>query len=120
MSDEETLVGEMAAQEAAALDYQPELKVSSGGEVARVGNDDLTGAQGPLVGCKKSSMHITAEYANADPTFVEKTKVCLFLECQAVMSCVHAMEANANYSDYRKRTATTVRYWEMVTVDGEV
>ncbi|CAJ2504417.1 Uu.00g118110.m01.CDS01 [Anthostomella pinea] len=45
---------EMAQQEAAAWDYQPQL-------------------QGPLVGDKTSSQAITEEYAKADPTYVAKT-----------------------------------------------
>lgn len=45
---------DLAAQEAAARDYQPELK-------------------GPLVGEKTPSTAITEEYAKADPVYVQKT-----------------------------------------------
>ncbi|KAI1129989.1 peptidase C65 Otubain-domain-containing protein [Nemania abortiva] len=47
---------EIAQQEAAARDFEPQL-------------------EGPLVGEKVSSQAITAEYARADPTYVAKTMV---------------------------------------------
>lgn len=33
-------------------------------------------SQGPLVSTKQSSQAISAEYANADPTYAAKTAVC--------------------------------------------
>ncbi|KAI1272179.1 peptidase C65 Otubain-domain-containing protein [Xylaria sp. FL0933] len=52
--DQPPELDEIAQQEAAARDYEPQLK-------------------GPLVGEKTSSQAITEEYARADPTFVAKT-----------------------------------------------
>ncbi|KAI0425398.1 peptidase C65 Otubain-domain-containing protein [Xylaria sp. FL1042] len=52
--DQPPELDEIAQQEAAARDYDPQLK-------------------GPLVGEKASSQAITEEYARADPTFVAKT-----------------------------------------------
>lgn len=64
---------DMAAQEALARQYQPDLKV--GGSIALWEKARLTGRQGPLVGIKKSSQAITEEYAKADPVYVAKTEV---------------------------------------------
>ncbi|KAI0968906.1 peptidase C65 Otubain-domain-containing protein [Xylaria arbuscula] len=52
--DQPPELDEMAQQEAAARDYEPEYK-------------------GPLVGEKATSQAITEEYARADPTYVAKT-----------------------------------------------
>ncbi|KAL1849893.1 hypothetical protein VTK73DRAFT_9791 [Phialemonium thermophilum] len=51
---EPNLSDDLAAQEAAAREYQPQL-------------------EGPLVGDKKPSHAITEEYAKADPVYVQKT-----------------------------------------------
>jgi hypothetical protein len=65
---------DMAAQEALARGYQPDLKVR-GLKWEMLAMAKLTCGQGPLVGEKKSSMAITEEYAKADPIFVAKTSV---------------------------------------------
>lgn len=66
---------DLAAQEALARDFQPDLSV----RFPLLGcsrTSQLTAeVQGPLVGDKKSSLAITEEYARADPIYVAKTAV---------------------------------------------
>jgi ubiquitin thioesterase protein OTUB1 len=76
---------DLAAQQAAAQDYQAELEVNLTfaallpqlSTLCTLFAPSLTSSsQGLAVGNKTSSEAITQEYAKADPVYVEKTIVC--------------------------------------------
>lgn len=56
-------------------DYEPEVQVRLDGRLMLCSSLTCLISQGPLVSPKQSSQIISAEYSNADPTFVTKTNV---------------------------------------------
>lgn len=56
-------------------DYEPEVQVRFVGQLMLCSPLTCLISQGPLVSPKQSSQIISAEYSNADPTFVTKTNV---------------------------------------------
>jgi ubiquitin thioesterase protein OTUB1 len=80
---------DLAAQQAAAQDYQAELEVNLifaellpllspqlSTRCTSFASSLTSSSQGLAVGNKTSSEAITQEYAKADPVYVEKTIVC--------------------------------------------
>jgi hypothetical protein len=70
---------DLAAQEAAAREYQPQLEVTAHTPLILLDENprsrSLRNTQGPLVGRKTPSTAIVEEYAKADPVYVQKTMV---------------------------------------------